>query len=215
MPHEYIFTNGQLDHGSLIATRLSALCLKRNGRPRGLIYDDYLVRAGLVVDLVLLGALSQRDDAIILNSAASKDLNLVWIARLITHDDRPLDEWFERGALKFSDWAGHLVKQEVWHRKRSIFGDRFADGDLVATERDRQEGRKAALRKAPGAGPPPTVLALGLISGLFGDPKPAPEWSLTEMGEHRWAGDLAVNWLTEAARTFRLNWGTVVILGHL
>ena len=39
----------------LATTRLASLSLNRRGRPRGLSYDDHLIRGALILDLAVVG----------------------------------------------------------------------------------------------------------------------------------------------------------------
>ena len=47
------------------------------------------------------------------------------------------------------------------------------------------------------------VLALGSISGLMGPVSDPPAWSLADLGDARWAGELVVNRLTELRASMR------------
>jgi hypothetical protein len=183
----------------LAATRLAALCLNRRGRPRGLTFDDHLVRGALIVDLALCGALTHAEDAVELDHQRAAAHGLAAVAAEADEGDTSLLDWLDRGALGFDEWAGTLVEAGVWqlrpwslrHPMRS-----FADGERARTEADRAAG--AAPARAEGAsGQTLAVLAVGSVSGLFGRIAEPPGWVLDDLGDARWAAQLVVDRLTE------------------
>jgi len=182
----------------LVATRVAALCLSRRGRPRGLTYDDHLVRGALVLDLAVCGALSHTHDAVELDHARAAAHGLADVAAEVDEGDTGLEWWLDWGGLSFEDWRVRLVDAGIWrlrpwslrHPLRS-----FEDTERERTQADRLLGRESVR---DGTATPETlaVLALGSTSGLFGAVGDPPSWVLEDLGEARWAGELVVERLT-------------------
>lgn len=183
----------------LVTTRLASLCLNRRGRPRGLTFDDYLVRGGLILDLALCGALTQTDDAVELDHARAAGHGLADAAAQADEGDDSLLDWLDWGRLGFDDWAMTLTSAGVWRLRpwslryplRS-----FEDGARERTEADRAAGRHP-VRAESATSQTLAVLALGTISGLLGPIDEPPSWTLAGLGEARWAGEFVVERLTE------------------
>jgi hypothetical protein len=193
----------------LVATRLACLCLV-DQRPRGLPFDDHLVRAALVVDLVLARALAETDDAVELDEGLAAELGVAAVASRVAAAGS-LDGWIERGGMGFADWAEQLVDSGVWSpRPRSVrypVRQRYQDTAARRTQADRALGRRPST---DGASPATlAVLALGSVSGLFGEPRPPRPWLVPAMGEPGWAGRLAVDKLIEAGTRMRITATTV------
>jgi len=183
----------------LVATRTAALCLNRRGRPRGLTYDDHLVRGALILDLAVCGALTHTDDAVELDHDRAAAHGLAEVAAEVDEGDTGLQWWLDWGALGFDDWRVRLVEAGVWRLRpwslRYPFRS-FEDTQRERTEADRVAGRQSGR---DGAARPETlaVLALGATSGLFGAVHDPPSWVLEDLDEHRWAAELVVERLTE------------------
>jgi hypothetical protein len=183
----------------LATTRLAALCLNRRGRPRGLTFDDHLVRGGLILDLALCGALSQTDDAVEMDHARAAAHGLASVAAQADEGDGSLLDWLDRGRLGFDDWAATLVDAGIWRLRpwslryplRS-----FEDGERERTEADRAAGLPA-VRDEKATAQTLAVLAVGSVSGLLGKTAEPPSWVLADLGEARWAGEMVVDRLTE------------------
>jgi hypothetical protein len=183
----------------LATTRLAALCLNRRGRPRGLTFDDHVVRGGLILDLALGGALTQTDDAVELDHAVAAAHGLADVAAQADEGDISLQRWLDWGELGFDEWAGTLTAAGIWRLRpwslryplRS-----FEDSERQRTDADRAAGHPAARTEAT---TPTTlaVLAVGSVSGLLGKIAAPPSWVLADFGEARWAGELVVDRLTE------------------
>jgi hypothetical protein len=183
----------------LATTRLAALCLSRRGRPRGLTYDDHLVRGALILDLALCGSLAHTEDAVELDHGIAVAHGLADVAAEADEGDTGLQWWLDWGRLAFDDWAGRLVRADVWRLRpwslryplRS-----FEDTERERTEADRRAGRSPVR---DGTATPQTlaVFALGRISGLLGPIAGPPSWVLEDLGDARWAGELVVERLTE------------------
>lgn len=183
----------------LAATRLAALCLNRRGRPRGLTFDDHVVRGGLILDLAVGGALTLTDDAVEMDHQRAAAMGLADVAAQADEGDGSLQDWLDWGALGFDEWVGRLVYEEVWRLRpwsplrpfRS-----YDDGDPARTEADRARGRSGE----PDAGASRqtlAVLAVGKVSSLSGELGEPPSWVLAGLGEAQWAGELVVERLTE------------------
>jgi hypothetical protein len=188
----------------LVATRLACLCLV-DQRPRGLTFDDHLVRAALAVDLALGGALSEADDAVDLDEELAAELGLAPIAAAVATVGS-LDAWIEHGGLAFADWAQSLVEGGVWtplpRAARHPVRRRYEDCVAPRTQADRALGRRPS---ADGASTGTlAVLALGSVSGVFGDPRPPRPWLVPAMGDVSWAGQLAVDKLVAIGTTMRI-----------
>ena len=189
----------------LATTRLASLCLTRRGRPRGLTYDDYLMRGALIVDLGLCGALTHTEEAVELDHAQAADFGLAEVAVQADEGDDSLLDWLDWGELGFENWAVTLVEAGIWHvRRRTPWYPlrRFVDTERERTVADRAAGRPPVRT---GAETPQTcaVLALGSVSGLpdlFGEP---PEWTLAGLGEARWVGELVAERLTQLRSRMR------------
>lgn len=183
----------------LAATRLAALCLTRRGRPRGLTYDDHLVRGALILDLAVRGALTHTDDAVELDHARAAAHGLADVAAEVDEGDTGLQWWLDRGRLGFEDWRGRLVDAGVWRLRpwslRSPMQS-FEDTERPRTDADREAGRRL-VRTGTEAPETLVVLALGSISGVFGAIHDPPQWVLEDLGEARWAGELVVERLTD------------------
>ena len=183
----------------LATTRLAALCLNRRGRPRGLTFDDHLVRGGLITDLALCGALTQTADAVELDHDRAAAHGLAEAAAQADEGDTSLLDWLDRGALGFEEWAGRLVQAGVWRLRpwslrypvRS-----FEDTRREQAEADRAGGR-APDRADPASAPSLAVYAIGATSGLFGRTAEPARWLLEDLGDVRWAVELVVDRLTE------------------
>jgi hypothetical protein len=183
----------------LVATRVAALCLSRRGRPRGLTYDDHLVRGGLILDLALCGALTHTDDAVELDHGRAAAHGLADVAAEVDEGDTGLQWWLDWGRLGFDDWRVRLVEAGVWRLRpwslryplRS-----FEDDERERTQADRVAGRQLARA---GTATPQTlaVMALGSTSRLFGKVQDPPSWVLDDLSDVRWAGELVVERLTD------------------
>lgn len=182
----------------LATTRLAALCLNRRGRPRGLTFDDHVVRGGLILDLAVCGALSLTDEAVEMDHQRAAAAGLAEVAAQADEGDGSLLDWLDWGELGFDEWAGTLVQAGVWqlrpwslrHPLRS-----FVDLDRGRTDADRAAGRAA---RDPDATPQTlAVLAVGSVSGLLGKIGEPPSWVLSDLDDARWAADLVVDRLTE------------------
>jgi hypothetical protein len=188
----------------LVTTRLACLCLV-DQHPRRLTFDDHLVRAGLVVDLVLGGALAETDDAVELDEELAAALGLTPVAASVAAIGS-LDDWIERGGFGFADSARALIEGGVWAPRprslRHLVRRRYQDLEARRTRADRALGRRP---RSEGATPSTlAVLALGSVSGLFGDPQPPRPWLVPAMGETAWAGRLAVDKLVAIGTTMRI-----------
>ena len=184
---------------ALVATRTAALCLSRRGRPRGLTYDDHLVRGALILDLALCGALTHTDDAVELDHGRAAAHGLAEVAAEVDEGDTGLQWWLDRGRLGFEDWRARQVDAGVWRFRpwslRYPFRS-FEDTERARTEADRAGGRHPAR---DGRGSPETLAlwAIGSTSGLFGSVEEPPSWVLEDLGDARWAAELVVERLTE------------------
>ena len=183
----------------LVTTRLASLCLNRRGRPRGLTFDDHLVRGGLVMDLALCGALAQTEDAVELDHDRAATHGLAEAAAQADEGDTSLLDWLDWGALGFDEWAGRLVEDGVWHlRPWSL---RYPMRSFEDTRRERADADRAAgraLHRAEGTSAHSlAVYAIGTTSGLFGTTAEPPRWLLEDLGDVRWAAELVVDRLTE------------------
>lgn len=182
----------------LVATRAAALCLSRRGRPRGLTYDDHLVRGALILDLALCGALTHTDDAVELDHGRAAAHGLAEVAAEVDEGDTGLEWWLDWGRLGFEDWRARLVDDGVWRLRpwslRHPFRS-FEDTERARTEADRAAGRKPA--RDGGSSPETLALwAIGTTSGLFGAIEDPPPWVLEQLGDARWAAELVVERLT-------------------
>jgi len=183
----------------LVATRTAALCLNRRGRPRGLTYDDHLVRGALILDLALCGALTHTDDAVELDHGRAAARGLAEVAAEVDEGDTGLQWWLDWGRLGFEEWRARLVDEGIWRLRpwslRYPFRS-FEDTERARTETDRESGRHPA--RDGGAGPETLVVwAIGATSGLFGAVEDPPAWVLEDLGGARWAGELVVERLTD------------------
>ena len=183
----------------LVATRAAALCLSRRGRPRGLTYDDHLVRGALILDLALCGALTHTDDAVELDHGRAAELGLAEVAAEVDEGDTGLQWWLDWGRLGFEDWRARLVDTGIWRLRpwslRYPFRS-FEDTERARTDADRAAGRKPT--RDAGASPETlAVRAIGATSGLFGKIQDPPSWVLDDLGDARWAAELVVERLTE------------------
>ena len=183
----------------LAATRLASLCLSRRGRPRGLTYDDHLVRGALILDLAVCGALAHTDDAVELDHELAAAHGLADVAAEADEGDTGLQWWLDWGRLGFDEWAGRLVQADVWRLRpwslRYPFQS-FEDTEQQRTESDRAAAR-ISVRDRTETPQRLVVLALGATSGLLGSIAEPPSWVLDDLGEARWAGELVVERLTE------------------
>jgi hypothetical protein len=191
----------------LAATRLAALCLNRRGRPRGLTFDDHVVRGGLILDLALCGALVHTEDAVEMDHERAAAAGLADVAAQADEGDGSLQDWLDWGALGFDEWVGRLVQAGVWRllpwSPLRPFRS-YDDGDPARTEADRARGRTGE----PGAGASRqtlAVLAVGKVSALSGKLGQPPSWVLAGLGEAQWAGELVVERLTELRSRMRTN----------
>jgi len=189
----------------LATTRLAALCLNRRGRPRGLTFDDYMLRSALIVDLALCGALDQTEDAVELDHARAAAAGLGDVAAQADEGDTGLQWWLDWGRLGFDQWAGGLVTAGVWRLRpwspwRPLRS--YLDDERDRTEADRVSGR-SPVRDGDRSPQGLAVLAIGAVGGLFGPVHEPPPWVLSDLGEHRWAADLAVERLPELAASMR------------
>jgi hypothetical protein len=183
----------------LATTRLASLCLNRRGRPRGLSFDDYLIRAGLILDLAVCGALSQTEDAVELDHARAAAHGLADAAAQADEGDGSLLDWLDWGELGFDEWAATLTAAGIWQLRpwslryplRS-----FADDERERADADRAAGRRP-LRGENATPQTLAVLALGSVSGLLGKIAAPPSWVLADLGEARWAAELVVDRLVE------------------
>jgi hypothetical protein len=182
----------------LVTTRLASLCLNRRGRPRGLTFDDHLVRAGLIMDLALCGALTHTADAVELDHDRAAAHGLAEAAAEADEGDTSLLDWLDRGALGFDEWAARLVDAGVWYlRPWSL---RYPLRSFQDTRRERTDADRAAGRSPAREGtsaPSLAVYAIGSTSGLFGATAEPPRWLLEDLGDVRWAAELVVDRLTE------------------
>ena len=189
----------------LVATRAAALCLSPRGRPRGLTYDDHLVRGALILDLALCGALTHTEEAVELDHARAAAHGLADVAAEADEGDTGLQWWLDWGRLGFEDWRARLVDAGVWRLRpwslRYPFRS-FEDTERVRTEADRAAGRQPAR---DGGADPRTlaVWAIGATSGLFGAVEEPSSWVLEDLGDARWAAELVVERLTELRMRMR------------
>lgn len=204
------------DVSALVTTRLASLCLAR-GRPRRLTYDDRMIRAALVVDLAVGGALAEDETSVALDRERAEALGLGRVAGHLAADGGSLSAWIGRGPCTFEEWEQRLVESGVWVPRRSLLRPllRYDDVHRERTGSDRRLGRR------PHRGGHSTatlgVLALGRVSALFGRPDPRtggdgwtgapgepPPWVLADMGEAAWAGRLAVDELLRVGTHMRI-----------
>ncbi|TYP84838.1 hypothetical protein [Blastococcus xanthinilyticus] len=179
----------------LATTRLAALCLNRRGRPRGLTYDDHLVRGALILDLAVCGALTDTEDAVELDHGVAAVHGLADVAAEADEGDTGLQRWLDWGRLGFDEWAGRLVAADVWRlRPWSL---RYPFRSFEDLQRERTEADRATERDGTETPRRLVVLALGSVSGLLGPITGPPSWVLDGLGEARWAGELVVERLTE------------------
>ena len=198
----------------MVTTRLASLCLRR-GRPRGFALDNYLVRAALVVDLAIGGALRMNDSSVDLHTDRAAGLGVGSIAIDLTEDGNTVDHWITCGGVSFRDWEQRLVKDGVWRPWPRLLPPPlrwYRDVHSARTAADRERGR----RPRPGndyTASTLAVLALGRVCGLFGPthrswdfqlslPSPEP-WVVAGMGDVAWAGALAVEKLVEVGNQLR------------
>jgi hypothetical protein len=190
----------------LATTRLASLCLNRRGRPRGLTFDDHLVRAALVVDLAIGGGLTESVTAVDLDTDRAGQLGLGDVAADLAAVGAPLSEWILRGGIDVEHWTHRLVEARIWTpRRRWPLAPRYDDVHRARTDDDRAMGglpwpeRDRAVTTL-------AVAALGRVARLFGEPDPAfdlpdvdvPDgWVITGMGDAAWAGSLAVGTLAD------------------
>jgi len=182
----------------LATTRLAALCLNRRGRPRGLTFDDHVVRGGLILDLALCGALTQTEDAVELDHERAAAAGLAEVAAEADEGDTGLQWWLDWGRTGFDEWAGTLVAADRWqlHPWSLLRPMRsFAVPDPERTEADRRLGR--APRDEAASPQTLAVLAVGAVAGLTGKISEPPSWVLADLGEARWAAELVVDRLAE------------------
>ncbi|MCZ2818978.1 hypothetical protein O2V63_01360 [Modestobacter sp. VKM Ac-2977] len=191
----------------LVATRLTALCLNRRGRPRGLTFDDHVVRGGLILDLAIGGALTLTDDAVEMDHQRAAAIGLADVAAQADEGDGSLQDWLDWGAPGFDEWVGRLVLAGVWQLRpwsplrpfRS-----YDDGDPARTEADRARGRTGEP-DADASQQTLAVLAVGKVSALSGKLGEPPSWVLAGLGEAQWAAELVVDRLTELRTQMRSN----------
>lgn len=180
-------------------------------------FDDHLVRAALVVDLAIGGALSEDDAGVALDQDRAAALGLHRVAAHLAADGGSLHSWIGRGPFTFEDWEQRLVEAGVWvPRRRSLLRPllRYDDAHRERTGADRALGRRPVRGELPT--PTLAVLALGRVSALFGRPDPRtggdgmtgtpgepPSWVLADMGDAAWAGRLAVDQLLEVGTHMR------------
>ncbi len=126
----------------LAATRLASLCLNHRGRPRGLTYDDYLIRGALILDLAVCGALSQTEDAVLLDHDRAAAHGLADVAAEADEGDTGLQWWLDWGRLGFDDWRVRLVEAGVW--RLQPWSLRYPFRSYEDTERERTSADRAA-----------------------------------------------------------------------
>ena len=183
----------------LATTRLASLCLNRRGRPRGLTFDDHVIRGGLILDLAVCGALHQTEDAVEMDHGRADEHGLAAVAAQADEGDGSLLDWLDWGALGFDEWAARLVGAGVWQLRpwsplRPLRS--FGDTGFERTEADRVAGLPSG--RLEGATPQTlAVLAVGSVSGLLGRIDEPPSWVLADLGEARWAAELVVERLAE------------------
>ena len=102
------------DVTALVTTRLASLCLKR-GRPRRLTFDDHLVRAALVVDLAIGGALSEDEVSVALDQDRAEAIGLGEVAGRLAAGGS-LSAWMGSGPstshLLVPSWCGNEARVE-------------------------------------------------------------------------------------------------------
>ncbi len=204
------------DVSALVTTRLASLSLAR-GRPRRLTYDDRMVRAALVVNLAVGGALSEDEESVALDQDRAAALGLGEVAGRLAATGGSLSAWIGRGPFTFEEWERRLVEAGVWVPHRSLLRPllRYEDVHRERTEADRALGRRPRRGDLPVS--TLAVLALGRVSALFGRPDPRtggdgwtgapgepPPWVLADMGGSAWAGRTAVDELLRVGTHMRI-----------
>jgi hypothetical protein len=179
-----------------VAIRVAALCLDGKGRlsPRPLC--STAVRAGLLVDLALLGRLEETQDSILVDRVPTGFPPADQLLTSITaQPDRSLNDWLEQGRPNLDDVVTEAVGVGRWSRRHGLYiTPRYIDARPEQTALDRDRSVAQASSKGSWADAAVTAIALstGLLPSALGgngdwaSAEPPSDELLAAVGDIRW-----------------------------
>jgi hypothetical protein len=191
-----------------VAVRLSALCLDAAGRLGDYPLWETAVRGALLMDLGLVGRLTQTDECIVIDAAPTgfgpADGLLGAIA---VEPERPLDWWVTYGGVRLRDMAAANVASGRWSVTRGRLRRRYTDLRPEATARDR--AREVSQPDADWSVATAAVVAIACAAGAPGStPVAPPEELLVLTGSVRWLCQAVTEQLAETHSRYQQSvWG--------
>jgi Golgi phosphoprotein 3 (GPP34) len=181
--------------GEHVATRLVRLCLHRNGT---LLRSPLLassVRAALLADLALHGALivSASELEVDTSPTGFKPADNL-LAAVAAQPDQKLEWWLRRGTDAVRDTVSELLASGLWTRRLTRISRRYEDNDPASVKADAKLVRTVLAGGAAADNPRAAVLAV-LVGVIGTDEQPGGEQptlaELARCGAAQWLmGDL-------------------------
>jgi hypothetical protein len=196
-----------------VAIRVAALCLDGKGRLSARPLCSTAVRAGLLVDLALLGRLQERYDSILLDNTPTGFAPADgFLASVTAEPGRSLDDWLEQDRPSLDDMANEAVRVGRWSSRHGLhLKPRYTDSWTARTAADRDghdghDGHDVETSSARSLADV-AVTAIALCTGLLpAAPGGNGDWAAAEPPSRELleaAGE--IRWLVEAT-TAHLFW---------
>jgi hypothetical protein len=185
------------DPGRPIAARLLRLCLQPNGTLLNSPMLASTIRAALLADLALRGALVSTAGGLELDMTptgfpAADNL----LAAVAAQPDKPMEWWLRRGTAAVRDVVNDLVRSGTWTGSRQRFARHYRDGDPAGVQIDARRVRAALDEIA--ADPGTAVLAaLVAVIGTVDEPggQHPTQDALAACGPARWLMEDLIGYL--------------------
>lgn len=122
---------------SVISTRLIRVCRSSSGALTKTTLLGCATRAAVLADLAFAGALTNTEDGLEVDTAATGFApadNL--LAAIVRQPDKSMEWWLRRGPDSVADVVDELLRTGVWSRRRVGLGHHYEEHDRSAVAHD-------------------------------------------------------------------------------